>query len=445
MSRALTRRSFVKSVASLGLALPALRASQLVRAASPNGLLRHASFGANGMAWADISSLTGSKTLKLVAVCDIDEARFDKVGKQFPDVARYTEWRKMLEKEDKNIDSVNVTVPDHMHASIALSALRLGKHVYCQKPLTKWVSEARALRLESQKRPKQMTQMGIQIHSSTEYRLGVHLIQSGVIGKIKRVHSFEAKSWGGKGERPAETSEIPAGFNWDHWLGVAPVRPFAKGAYHPGNWRRWCDFGTGTFGDMGCHILDPVFKSLELTAPLTVQSVGPAATPEQWPERATVHYTFPGTKFTAGDTIEVTWYDGGEIPSAEVMGLMEDMKPPRAGSIFIGEKGVMVMPHVAGPRLFPKTQFADFKMPDVGPDNHWAQFVNACRGEGKTRTPWSYAGPLTESVLLGTVALRFPNQPLTWDAANLKVPNFADANQWTHRQYRDGWSIEGLG
>ena len=444
MSRALTRRSFVKSITSLGLTLPVL-APRLLRAASPNGLLRHASFGANGMAWADISSLTRSKDLKLVAVCDIDESRFDKVGKQFIDVARYTDWRVMLEKEEKNIDSVNVTVPDHMHAPIAMSALRRGKHVYCQKPLTKWIAEARALRLESEKRPKQVTQMGIQIHSSLEYRLGVHLIQSGVIGKIKRVHSFEAKSWGGKGERPAETKDIPAGFNWDHWLGVAPARPYAKGAYHPSNWRRWCDFGTGTFGDMGCHILDPVFKSLELTAPLTVRSVGPVATPEQWPESATVHYTFPSTQFTAGNTLDVTWYDGGALPPPEVFKVLGEMKAPRAGSIFIGEKGAMLMPHIAGPRLLPAAQFADFKMPDLGPDNHWTQFVDACRGEGKTRTHWSYAGPLTESVLLGTVALRFANQELKWAAASLKITNFADANQWVKRDYRSGWNIEGLG
>jgi predicted dehydrogenase len=444
MATRCTRRTFVKSAATLGLALP-LVPSRLLRAASPNGVLRHASFGANGMAWADISSLTRSKQLHLVAACDVDESRFDKLAKQFPDTRRYTDWRVMLEKEAAHIDSVNVTVPDHMHAPIALSALRAGKHVYCQKPLTKWITEARALRREAEHRPAQITQMGIQIHSNLEYRLGVHLIQSGAIGKVRRVHSFEAKSWGGPGQRPDRVDPTPAGFNWDHWLGVAPQRPFSSGAYHPSQWRRWCDFGTGTFGDMGCHILDPVFKSLELTAPTRVTSHGPAATAEQWPERAMVHYVFPGTAHTADSTIEVTWYDGGALPGVEVFALLGEMKPPRAGSIFIGDKGVMLLPHVAGPRLLPATQYADFKMPDLGPDNHWTQFVDACRGEGKTRCHWGYAGPLTEAVLLGTVALRFPGQTLQWDAAGMKVVNFPQANEWVGRKYREGWQVQGLG
>ena len=290
-----------------------------------------------------------------------------------------------------------------------------------------------------------VTQMGIQIHSAAEYRLGVRLIQDGVIGKVKEVHTFSNKTWGDPTAKPDRVDPVPAGFNWDLWLGIAAERPFIGGGYyHPGNWRKRLDFGTGTFGDMGCHIYDPVFKALGVTAPTSVRSEGSVPTKDNWGLGAVVHYVFPGTQFTES-TVKVVWYDGDKRPPAEVLALVGDAKKiPGQGSIFIGAKGVMVLPHVGRPVLYPVEQFKDFQMPKVEGANHWGEFVNACRGEGKTSAHFGYSGPLTETVLLGGVASRFPKTTLEWDAAALKFTSLSDANQFVRRTYRKGWEVKGL-
>src|SRR6185312_9108573 len=193
--------------------------------------------------------------------------------------------------------------------------------------------------------------------------------------------------------------------NWDLWLGVAEKRPFIGGSYyHPSNWRKRLDFGTGTFGDMGCHIFDPVFKGLGLAAPISVRSEGAAPNEWNWALDSKIHYTFAGTKLTAGKTLPVTWYDGASKPPAEVIQLLEGDGLPNAGSIFIGTEGVMALPHIAKPQLYPDAKYQDYKRPDVGEVSHWASFVDACLGEGKTSANFAFAGPLTEAVLLGGVA-----------------------------------------
>lgn len=435
------RRAFLKRMTVAGIFAPII--SESLFSAAPSGTIYHASVGGGGMAASDLESITHHGFVKLVAVADVEPARAQRWKEQFPDVKIYEDWREMLEKE-KQIDTVNVSTPDHMHAPAAMSAMQLGKHVYVQKPLTHDIYETRRL-TEVARQKKLVTQMGIQIHSTYEYRVAVRLIQDGVIGKIKEVHSWSNKKWGDPEPLPNRTDPVPAGLNWDLWLGVCAQRPFIGGGYyHPANWRKRLDFGTGTFGDMGCHIFDPVFKALELTAPLSVRSEGPAPNKWNWAINAKIKYVFPGTKYTDGKTINIVWYDGDERPDKEIQALVGPNPIPGQGSIFIGTKGVLLLPHIARPQLFPTDQFKDFVLPKVETANHYTQFLEAVRGKGSTWAGFNYSGPLTESVLLGSVATHFPQTTLEWDAKGLRFRNLKEANQYIKRQYRKGWEVKGL-
>jgi predicted dehydrogenase len=354
----------------------------------------------------------------------------------------YTDWRVLLDKE-KDLHSVNVSTPDHMHAPITMSAIHRGLHVYTQKPLTQTIYEARQLTRAAADK-KVVSQMGIQIHSAAEHRTIVAVVQSGAIGKVKEVHSWSGKQWGDRNPRPQREDPVPKGFDWDKWLGVAAERPFiGAGYYHPGNWRKRLDFGTGTFGDMGCHILDPVFKSLALTAPTSVKSEGDQPNDDSWGLDNLVRYTFPGTKYTT-DTLSLTWYNGTLRPPAEILKQAETPKVSDQGSIYIGTEGVTYSPYIAFPILLPAEKFKDAKLPRIGGENHYLQFVEACRGNGTTSAPFSYSGPLTESVLLGCLATRFPKTTLQWDANKVSVTNEAKANRFVRKTYRKGWEVEGL-
>src|SRR5262249_38766763 len=231
----------------------------------------------------------------------------------------YQDWRQLLDKE-KNLNSVNVSTPDHMHAPITMRALLRGLHVYTQKPLTQTIYEARQLTKVARDK-KVVSQMGIQIHSHEIHRTVVATIQAGAIGKVKEVHSWSGKHWGDRDPLPRRKDKVPDKLNWDFWLGVAASRPFLAGYYHPANWRKRLDFGTGTFGDMGCHILDPVYGSLALTAPKSVRAEAGAPTAESWGLDSQVRYVFPGTKYTT-DTLTLYWYDGNARPPADVKALI---------------------------------------------------------------------------------------------------------------------------
>jgi predicted dehydrogenase len=436
-----SRRSFLKTLGTVTLAAPFI--THDLFAQPPSRRLRHASFGAGGMAWSDLTQIANSPNVEIVAVCDVDLSRTVDARKQFPNARIYQDWRELLDKEAKNIDSVNVSTPDHMHAPIAMSAMQLGKHVYGQKPLAHDLYEVRRM-TEMAHQKKLVTQMGIQIHSSVYYRMAVRLVQDGVIGQIKEVHSWCDKSWGDPAARPDQTDAVPAGFDWDLWLGVCPTRSFiGDGYYHPGNWRKRLDFGTGTLGDMGCHIFDPVFEAIGLTAPLTIRSQGPMPNEWNWALNGKVEYGFAGTKRTAAKTLPVTWYDGTSKPAAEIIALIEGEEYPGAGSIFIGTEGVMLLPHYNLPKLFPAAKFHDFKFPQVKGAKHWEQFVEACRSNDKTTADFAYAGPLTETILLGGIASRFPHATLEWNAPKMKL-NVREATALVRREYRAGWAVKGL-
>ncbi len=439
---ATTRRAFLHTAAAA--ATVSFIAPNLVRGYSVNGKVRHAAVGVQGMGGHDLGQLARSPHFEVVALCDIDDRHLDKAAKKYEGARRYNDFRVMFEKEHDNIDSCHVTVPDHMHAPITMTALNHGKHVYCQKPLTHEIDEARKIGIAA-KKAGVVTQMGIQIHSHVAYRTCVELIRAGAVGKIKEVHTWADRNWR-NGGRPTPT-EPPAHLHWDLWVGVAPERPWGPGAYHPKKWWSWMDFGTGNLGDMGCHLFDPVVKSLDLGTPTSVRAECDPPVKETWPSAGKVHFEFPKTPYSAGP-IKMTWYDGGfrkgHHPPAELARLPEGKKLPSQGSIFIGEKGVLLQPHWSTPLLLPEENFKGYEIPDPGSVNHWFSFIDACRGEGKTSANFEYAVPFTETVLLGNLAKRFPTQKLAWDAKNLKVTNFSEANEYTHRHYRKGWEIPGL-
>jgi predicted dehydrogenase len=286
--------------------------------------------------------------------------------------------------------------------------------------------------------------MGIQIHSHEVHRTVVATIQAGAIGKVKAVHSWSGKHWGDRNPRPNRKDEVPPKFNWDFWLGVAAERPFIGGGYyHPGNWRKRLDFGTGTFGDMGCHILDPVFASLALTFPKSVRSEGGAPNADSWGLDSHVHYVFPATKYTT-EPVTLDWYDGDSRPGADVKALIGKRQLHDQGSIYIGTGGMLYSPYIATPVLLPAEKFKEYKLPNPGGQDHYRQFVEACRGNGKTSASFAYSGPLTESVLLGCLATRFSKTTLEWDALNLRVTNEKKANEFVRRKYRKGWEVKEL-
>lgn len=445
MKHLFSRREFLgrAALATAGVAISAPFITRNLFASAPSNTVYHASIGAGGQASSDLQHFARHPSVKLVAIADVDATRAHAWKEQFPEARIYRDWRELLDKE-KNLDSLNVSTPDHTHAPAAMSAMQLGKHVYVQKPLAHDICEVRQLR-EFARKKKLVTQMGIQIHSSADYRLAVRLVREHAIGKIKEVHAWCGKKWGDPDPLPNRQDPVPDGLDWDLWLGTAAARPFiGDNYYHPGNWRRRLDFGTGTFGDMGCHIYDPIFNALELTAPKTVRSEGPAPNQWNWANNAIVRYVFPGTKHSVGRSLNVTWYDGDAKPPQDVLALVGEAKLPGCGSLFIGTKGVMLLPHVAKPRLFPKEQFADFPLPKVEDGNHYFQFVEAVLGKGKTTAGFDYSGPMTEAVLLGGVASRFPQTTLEWSSRSLKFKNVKEANTYLRRTYRAGWEVKGL-
>jgi predicted dehydrogenase len=435
MTPSITRRDFLAGASALALS------PGLVSARTGRGKLRHAAIGFGGQGGADLEQIAAHPDIEVVALCDVDANNLAVKSKKFPAAKQYRDYRKMFAEIADQIDTINVGTPDHMHAAISLTAMLKGKHVYCQKPLTHDVWEARKM-TEVARAKKVVTQMGIQVHSSKEYRLAAKTIQAGAIGKVKEVHSWSFKKWGFDGPRPAGEDPVPENLDWDLWLGTAPDRPFKKKIYHPGNWRMWTDFGCGTMGDMSIHILDPIAKALELTQPKTILSESDPPPPESFSTKNLVKYVFPGTAYTV-DPLPLTWYDGDALPSAKDKGWPVE-KLPDQGSIFVGEKGFMLLPHVQKPQLLPVESFKDFVLPPVEGESHWHQWVKACKGEGRPSADFDYAGPLTEFVLLGVIANRVPGKLLKWSAAEMKLEGSDEAAKLLKRTYRKGWEVEGL-
>jgi predicted dehydrogenase len=327
-----------------------------------------------------------------------------------------------------------------MHCLIALEAMKRGKPVYVQKPLCNTLRETRML-TEYARRKGLTTQMGIQVSSSRVQRYGEALVQSGIIGKVREVHTFSNKSWGDDNTLPEATDPVPAPFGWDEWLGVSAPRPFKRTVYHPGQWRRRVGFGTGTLGDMGCHIYSPPYRALKLTSPISVTAYGPSPSAESWATKARVKLTYPGTEYTASETVDVWWYDGGELPPDAIREPV-GARFPEQGSVVVGTDGMIVLPHVtAEPFVLPDSKMAALPKIDLSDRDHYGEFLDVVLAGGKQKCSanFDYAGPLTESVIIGNVAARFPGETLKFDAKALAFPDKPDANQYLTRSYRDGW------
>jgi len=418
----------------------------------PSEKLNIAGVGVGGMGKSNLKNLTDEN---IVAICDVDEKYAGKVFDEYPQAKKYADFRKMLE-EQKDIDAVVVATPDHTHAVISMMAMKMGKHVYCQKPLTHSVYEARML-TEAARKYKVATQMGNQGHSGEGVRLICEWIWDGSIGAVREVHAWTNRPvWPQGIDRPEETPAVPETLDWDLWLGPAPERAYNP-AYLPFNWRAWLDFGTGALGDMACHVLDPVFWALKLGYPTAVEACHSYEVRQMWkrvdnketyPSASMVRYEFPARENMP--PVQLKWYDGGMLPPQP-----EELEPGRkigkdgSGVIFVGDKGKLTCgTYGDSPRLIPESRMREYKRPpktlpriegDVG--GHEKNWVRACKGGEPACSNFDYAGFLTEAVLMGNLAIRNPGERLNWDGPNMTVTNLAEANEYVRRQYREGWTL----
>jgi len=412
----------------------------------PSEKLNIAGIGIAGRGAGVLSSVASQN---IVALCDVDWRHAARTFRRYPKARQYRDFRKMLDKEENNIDAVTVATPDHIHAPASMAAITRGEHVYCEKPLTHSVYEARKI-AEAARKHKIATQMGNQGQAKEEPRLLCEYIWDGAIGPVREVHVWTDRPlkglnsvyWPQGVERPKEKPPVPETLDWDLWLGPAPWRPYHP-AYLPFNWRGWWDFGTGALGDIGCHALSPVFKALKLGAPTSVEATSTLVNKETYPVASVVNYQFPAR----GDMppVKLSWYDGG-------------MRPPRPdelesgrqigtnGALFIGDKGKML-----GGRLIPEARMKEYeKPPKLLPRSpgHSEEWIEACKGGKAAGSNFpDHAGPLAEAVLLGNVALRpelkekMNRTKLLWDGPNLKITNVPEANKFLRREYREGWIL----
>jgi predicted dehydrogenase len=388
----------------------------------------------------------------VVALCDVDDVRAAGSFNAFPKARRYKDFRTMLDKEAAHIDAVTVGTPDHIHAVAAMAAIRAGKHVYCQKPLTHTLFECRELTRAARKAGV-ATQMGNQGHATEGSRLTNEWIQAGVIGSVGEVHVWSDRAgllWKQGIGRPADTPPIPSTLDWNLWLGPVRERPYHP-AYAPVSWRGWRDFGTGALGDMGCHIIDHPVWALGLSAPRFVEaratldgSILSSNTPnfETYPIASLIYYEFPARGVRP--KVRMTWYDGGLMPPAPP-GLPLDQRLPDNGVLYIGSAGAMYhSSHGGMPQLLPRALHeAAAKVPKTIPRSpgHYEEWAAAVRGGPRPVSNFDYSGPLTEIVLLGVLSLRAPGKRLEWDSENLKVTNAPELNEFVHAEYRRGWKL----
>jgi len=405
---------------------------------SPNEKLNLAIVGCANKGWHNVQELKGQN---MVALCDVDANYLEKAAQTYPDATRHRDYRKMLDQEAKRIDAVVVSTADHNHAPATSIALALGKHVYCEKPLTHTVEEARKI-AELAAKAKVATQMGIQIHAGSNYRRVVEIVQSGAIGKVSEVYCWCNKGWSGGKFEPWD-GPPPAHLDWDLWLGPAQQRPYSPNI-HPANWRRFWEYGSGTFGDMACHIMDLPFWALGLGHPHYVSCEGPPVDPVGAPAWVKARYDFV---LDDGSPLMLHWSDGG-AHFEPVEKAMDQYDRPLSrwglGILFVGDKGQLAADY-GRYLLFPKDKFADFQPPEktiADSIGHWNEWVQACKTGSPTTCNFAYAGGLTETVLLGIVAYR-AGQPIEWDATALKAKNAEGADQYVRKPYRKGWELAG--
>jgi predicted dehydrogenase len=442
------RRDFVKSTAVMGsIAFLPSCANEITK----EKRLRTAHIGIGGMGGEDLKAISSHELVDVVALCDVDTNALAAAKELHPAAKTYSDYRVMLKEMSSDIDAVIVSTPDHTHAPASMMAMAMEKPVYCQKPLTHHVTEARAMR-QLAKEKNLVTQMGIQVHSFYDYKLATILIQSGIIGKVNCVRAWSPKNWGYDGPAPEGTDPVPSNLDWNLWLGTANERPYKENFYHPGNWRKIMDYGCGTLGDMGVHIFDTPYNALQLDVPRTITNNCRQPTGFGFPENNIVTYEFPGTPYT-DETLKWVWYDGEGAPAEhEDLLLPNGDKLPEQGAMFMGEKGRLLLPHFMElPRLIVDGAYADLNISSVEEATnmgeavrdyekegvkHYHQFVDACLGNDECTAPFSYAARLTETILLGVIAGRFPDTTLHWDNEKAQFAE-EEANQYLNTTYRD--------
>lgn len=483
------KREFLKksailasSTAIMPSVLIACKEQQQKSEGQPISKLRTAHIGVGNMGGEDLRDISSHAKVEVTALCDVDANNLAAAKELHPNAKTYTDYRVMLEEIGDEIDAVIVSTPDHTHAPASIMAMNMNKPVYCQKPLTHYVSEARAMKKLAEDKGL-VTQMGIQVHSFYDYKLATLLIQSGIIGKVHTVHAWSPKNWGYDGPEPEGSDPVPESLDWNLWLGTSAERPYKEGIYHPGNWRKLVDYGCGTLGDMGVHIFDTPYNALELDVPRTIKNECREPNGFGFPEKNIVTYEFPGTKHTA-ESLTWVWYDGpgapemhedlklpnvasssennkdedGDTSMEDKMSLdakvADEGQLPEQGAMFVGDKGRLLLPHFMQlPQKIVDGKYVDIseeiaqveKANNMGEPirdyasegpKHYHQFVDACLGEAETSAPFSYASRLTETILLGVIAGRFPNQTLHWDSENAKFAE-DDANQYLEGDYRN--------
>lgn len=438
---------------------------------APSDRLLLAAIGSGGMGESGLNEFSKSPKVSVSALCDVSEKAAANSRKKFSKAPFYRDFRDMLSKEKNNIDAVYIATPDNTHAVATLAAMQLGKHVYTQKPLTHDIYEARVL-TEAAKKYKVVTQMGNQGGSGDGVRRTKELIDAGLIGEVSRVDCWTNRPvWPQGIPTPTGKFDIPSELSWDLWIGPAKMIDYNP-AYLPFNWRGWWAFGTGSLGDMACHIMDPVFRCLPIDYPTDVEASVATIWKEMWndspnldafPPSTIIHLTYP--KKTGDGTIKVSWFDGGLLPQRP-----DELLPEEAfgnwdgGVLFTGSKGKLLADcYGANPRLLPTTRMQEsLPAPTIArvPEGHYQQWINACiagYGNAQTSSPFEYAGPFTESILIGNLAIRsfmtknpklkgwedkyLGRKKLLWDAKNMKITNFDEANEFVKRTYRDGWDL----
>jgi predicted dehydrogenase len=435
----ITRRAFLQRAALSGTGLIILSNSGSARTFQANEKLNIACIGVGGRGAADVRGVASEN---IIALCDVDFNHAAKTLEQFPGAERYKDFRRMLDRIHHRIDAVVIGTPDHTHAPPGVMAMKLGKHCYCEKPLTHSVYEARVM-ANVAKENKLVTQIGTQIHAGNNYRRVVELVQTGAIGTIRDVHVWLAAKFEGppkptdysQPDAPSERPAVPESLDWDLWLGPASYRPYHPD-YAPFGWRYWWNFANGQLGDFFCHYCDLAFWALKLRHPLTVEAEGPVH-----PQSA-AKWTIARQQYPARDDlppVTLTWYNGGPYPE-----FMEEKSIPgwTSAVLFIGSEGMLISDYNKH-RLLPEEKFIDFERPQPFiPDSigHHREWVEACKTGGKTTCSFDYSGPLTEAALLCNVALR-TGRKIIWDHENLKAVGCPEADRFIKRPYRRGWRL----
>jgi len=434
----ISRRHFMGAAAVAALTVVPRHVLGGVGNVPPSEKLNIAGIGIGGRGEGDLDEC---RSENIVALCDVDEAHAARVFKKYPSAKKWTDFRKMLD-EQKDIDAVVIATPDHLHAMVAMAAIKRGKHVYCEKPLAHCIWECRQLTLAA-RAAKVATQLGNQGQASEGNRLVSEIIWDGAIGAVREVHSWCNRYISPRGiDRPKDTPPVPATLNWDLWLGPAKSRPYHP-AYLPFSWRGWWDFGTGVLGDIGCHQLDAIFRALKLGYPVTIDACSSGVNAETAPLSSIVRYEFPARE--GMPPLTLTWYDGGLMPQRPAE-LEEGRKFGEADdNLFIGDKGKML-----GYRLIPEARMKEYGKPPqkiARSPGHHKEWINACKGGPAARANFDWAGPLTEAVLVGNIALKMEKQlyekglKLHYDGPKMQVTNLPEANKYIRDEYREGWTL----